>query len=340
MPRFSICVPTRNRPEHLKSCLDSIYTQTFPDYEVIVQDNSDTPAIGGEMHLPVGGYQFNRRVLAMAANWEAAVARATGDYVLVVADDDALYPCCLEAADRLLQADDLDALRWGQSVFRWPDESNGGRGLVEFPAERGYMLYPRPVVLAEFVLRGYARYGDMPMICTGCVRRQLLDDIRRRCGGRLFPTKFPDVWSGMAVCAVARRVGYLSACLAVCGSSATSTGAHLFASAEGDPVCEEFRRLNDEAGLYWHSDLPTGDLNPLAAILTDTYLWVRDLFGWPERFPDFAVATPAMVPEGWFAPGDVLGVRTAIEAAAFCHQFTRGVPPEVVIAELKRRLSS
>lgn len=341
MPRFSVVVPTRNRPGHLLSCLASIDAQTFGDYECVVQDNSDSPAWLAEgmpkTRTRQFDYQFNRRVLAMAANWDKAVARATGEYVLVVGDDDALYPTCLESADRLIRAGDLDALRWGQSIFRWPHESNLGKGLADFPGERGYQDHlDLPLVVAHEVMAGRVYYGMLPTVYTGCVRRELLGEVRVRCGGRLFPTRFPDLWSGMAVCALAKRVGFLHACLAVSGSSADSTGARLFSPEEGDPVREEFRRLNDEAGLRWHGGVPAGELNPLAAMLTDSYLWVRDLIGWPAGFPEFREAKLAEVPKGWLVPADYLQCKTAADAARFAHEFTRGVPPEVVIEELRR----
>ncbi|HET6575698.1 MAG TPA: glycosyltransferase family A protein, partial [Fimbriiglobus sp.] len=149
MPRFSVVIPTRNRPNHFKACLETVAAQTFRDYEVIVQDNSDSPySMSGDLetvrddgscsHCPTSRV-FNRKVVAMAENWELAVARATGEYVLVVGDDDGLYPTCLEAADRLILANDLDALRWGQTTFFWPDHFDARRaGTLEVPRLRGY----------------------------------------------------------------------------------------------------------------------------------------------------------------------------------------------------------
>lgn len=349
MPRFSVVVPTRNRPEFVRHCLETVAAQTFRDFEVIVQDNSDSPALVSEEQLPLTDpgkvrYQFNRRVLAMSANWEKAVERSAGEYVLVVGDDDGLYPTCLESADRLIRANDLDALRWGQSVFFWPDPENGKRGSVDIPGDRGYVggerenPYTRgwsqwsPQGVAMRVLRGEAHYGLLPMIYTGCVSRKVLDRIKAT-AGRYFPTRFPDLWCGLAVCATAERVGWLQACLAIGGSTPTSTGAHLFCNAEGDPVCEEFERLAEEAGLYWHADV-AGDF-PLAAQLHDTYLWVRDTIGWPDGFPAFDKVLPAEPVKAWFAPADVLECKTVADVARFCHAFTRGVPPEVQIEELR-----
>ena len=42
MPRISIGVPFHNVEEYLPQCLDSIFRQTFTDFEVIMVDDGST----------------------------------------------------------------------------------------------------------------------------------------------------------------------------------------------------------------------------------------------------------------------------------------------------------
>jgi glycosyltransferase involved in cell wall biosynthesis len=51
MASFSVIVPTRDRPDLLEFCLESLAAQTFGDVEVIVSDNPTK--------LPAGAV-FNR----------------------------------------------------------------------------------------------------------------------------------------------------------------------------------------------------------------------------------------------------------------------------------------
>jgi hypothetical protein len=55
-PRFSVVVPTRNRPQYLKDAVLSILEQSFPDFELIVSDNSGD-----------GDAALNQRLLAAEA---------------------------------------------------------------------------------------------------------------------------------------------------------------------------------------------------------------------------------------------------------------------------------
>ncbi len=42
-PFFSVVIPTYNRKDHLLRALDALARQTFPDFEVVVVDQSDPP---------------------------------------------------------------------------------------------------------------------------------------------------------------------------------------------------------------------------------------------------------------------------------------------------------
>jgi GT2 family glycosyltransferase len=88
-PRVSIIIPTKDAPEFIERCLDSIYAATsYPDFEVIVIDNETTDAAAlraiaahpvTRVELP-GQFNFSR------AN-NLGVARATGSFVVFLNND-------------------------------------------------------------------------------------------------------------------------------------------------------------------------------------------------------------------------------------------------------------
>src|SRR5438034_10824297 len=128
MPRFSLVVPTRDRPDLLEFCLASLAAQTFDDAEVIVSDNpTQAPAREVYERHARSGWRYVRREQAvpMHENFERGCAEATGDYVGVVIDKTVLHPSALEVADCALRAEPtVDIVSWWNEGYNPVDELN------------------------------------------------------------------------------------------------------------------------------------------------------------------------------------------------------------------------
>lgn len=132
MPKFSIIVPTHNSEEFMSKCLDSIVSQTYKDYELIIicdkcSDNTEKVARTYTDKIIVTDYGND----GMARN--AGLAIATGDWILFLDDDDWwLHEYVLDQIDRKLnQNPELDILCFS-FIFRYwkyatPTGNNGGR---------------------------------------------------------------------------------------------------------------------------------------------------------------------------------------------------------------------
>ena len=97
----SICVPTYNGAEHLRSCLDSALAQTFEDFELLIVDDRSTDASRDIAHDYARGdsrvsVSVNQRHLGLVANWNRCVELANGTWVKLLFQDDLLEPSCLE----------------------------------------------------------------------------------------------------------------------------------------------------------------------------------------------------------------------------------------------------
>jgi len=89
---ISICIPAYKNTDFLRRLLDSIATQHFRDFEVIVSDDSPDQAVG---HLCAQfsslftlHYFRNERALGTPENWNAAARKATGKWIKIMHDDD------------------------------------------------------------------------------------------------------------------------------------------------------------------------------------------------------------------------------------------------------------
>ncbi|NEZ60315.1 glycosyltransferase family 2 protein [Leptolyngbyaceae cyanobacterium CCMR0081] len=109
MPLLSICIPAYNRPEWLKRAILSILTTPIEQQhqvELIVSDDSTIPAckqIVDELIVNWHGkhhYCQNTPSLGMAGNWNHCIQIASGEYVLILHDDDYLEA---EAPGKILE---------------------------------------------------------------------------------------------------------------------------------------------------------------------------------------------------------------------------------------------
>lgn len=97
-PLLSIAVPAYNRVPLLRRCLDSVLSQANDEIELLISDDSTTDAPGIlardilESSAVRSSYVRNVPSRGMAANWNACIGMSSGRYVLVLHDDDFLYP--------------------------------------------------------------------------------------------------------------------------------------------------------------------------------------------------------------------------------------------------------
>src|SRR5688572_5340477 len=94
-PLVSFCFTTFKRHDHLRATLQSILNQTFSDYEVIVSDNdpeqTGRKAVEG-FNNPKFKYFPNAENLGMKKSFNKSLERSTGEYIVMIADDDPVYP--------------------------------------------------------------------------------------------------------------------------------------------------------------------------------------------------------------------------------------------------------
>ncbi len=93
---FSIVIPTYNRAGFILDTLDSIFTQTYQNYEIIIVDNCSTDETIKILQPLADAGKI--RLIQHEKNYERARSRntgmdaATGDYLTLLDSDDFMYP--------------------------------------------------------------------------------------------------------------------------------------------------------------------------------------------------------------------------------------------------------
>ena len=101
---FSVCIPAYNRAHHLRALLDSIFSQSFRDFEIVIcEDRSpereQITAIVREYESRYSGvlrYFQNEANLGYDGNIRNLVDKAAGRFCFFMGNDDILCPDALE----------------------------------------------------------------------------------------------------------------------------------------------------------------------------------------------------------------------------------------------------
>jgi len=101
MKTVSVVMCTYNGAKYLREQLDSIISQTYPIYELIIQDDCSTDDTVAIVKEYMEKYSFiklyiNEHNLGFNLNFKSACMKATGDYVAISDQDDVWFPAKIE----------------------------------------------------------------------------------------------------------------------------------------------------------------------------------------------------------------------------------------------------
>ena len=105
-PLISVCVPTYNYARFLPDCIESVISQTFSDWELVITDDcsDDGTAEVVARYAALDSrirYILNERRLGMHGNMQRAVE--AGRYRKILCADDWIAPRCLEVLFNLME---------------------------------------------------------------------------------------------------------------------------------------------------------------------------------------------------------------------------------------------
>jgi glycosyltransferase involved in cell wall biosynthesis len=165
--RFSVVMPVYNREKYLRQAIDSILSQTFRDFELIVVDDGSTDrsvqllkSYGSRIRL----IQQQNRGPEVARNTAAAAAR--GEYLALLDSDDFFFPTALEIYDRVIRAFDSPPLIIGSHL----SYSDGDPISVPPPAADPVEAYKLKDFLSKTAAAGYVGSAHL-------IRKSAYDEI-------------------------------------------------------------------------------------------------------------------------------------------------------------------
>jgi glycosyltransferase involved in cell wall biosynthesis len=239
-PKFSILVPTRQRPDTLLATLATLIWHPGDDYEIVVADNfgdEDVAAViaAAQQRHPRIKHIRSDRVLPMAENWERGLAACSGEYVSVLGDDDGFLPSTLDVVRKLIAITQARVISWETHTYWWPDTIvhwNRNKLYVSLGHNDVAWIQSRPALVETY--HNTASFGRLPMIYNGFVHREVINSVIDRFGAYFVPAFVsPDVASGIVNLAHTSRYLHSFRPFAVRGNSRRSTGSSFWARSLG-----------------------------------------------------------------------------------------------------------
>ena len=225
--------------------------QDDSDWELIVSDNCSGEEIGGyiqSLRDPRIAYYRTDSFVSVTENWNNALERSSGDYVIMLGDDDGLLPGYFSTMRRLIDLHDRpDAIYTGAVLYAYPGAMPG------YPD--GYL---RPYSYAAFFRdaerRGEARWLDSAeawrLVRASCgfraefgfnmqfvlVSRAFIQSVQAK--GPFFQSPFPDYFAMHALFLTAPRILTYARAMVTIGVTPRSYGAFHFGrrDAKGDEL--------------------------------------------------------------------------------------------------------
>ena len=277
--KFSVLLPTRNGGKYLKSCIESVLSQDYKDMELIVFDNANTDNTAEV----VNSYSNDKRlkyyrtdsVVDVTDNWNNALKKSSGDYVLMMGDDDFLLPGYFDTLDKTIKENDFpDGISYFGYSFIYPDAVDNTVGYYSDPHydyEKKLIDSGKPtknqlksIVYDMFKFKNRVPLNTLPHIWS----RKVIN----RVDGELFRPPYPDHFALNAIFLKANTWVFSKKKLYIIGITPKSYGHYVF--------------KNDQKGgedyLGISGDFP-GQL-PGSALINNMYVWLQLL---KDNYPDY-----------------------------------------------------
>ena len=117
IPELSICIPTFNRKDYLKETLESVFAQTYRDFEVVIVDDGSTD--GTEHMIKEEGYDVRYYWVDHIGQYAVRnklIELARGEYITFIDSDDLFFPRAVQKLMDAINSFGSDVIAYGSYV--------------------------------------------------------------------------------------------------------------------------------------------------------------------------------------------------------------------------------
>ena len=240
--KFSALLPTRNRLDLLARAIETVRRQDYENWEIIVSDNFSEEDVAGYIRSladPRIKYFRTDRFVPVTDNWNNAIDKSDGDYVIMLGDDDGLMKGYFSTLSGLINEFDApDFIYTNAFLYAYPDVMPGvpdgflrtysRREMFKSAHEPYWLERDKAMGLVEHSLNFRVMF-DYNMQFS-LVSRRLIEGMKQY--GAFYQSPYPDYYASNAMLLKAKRILVVPQPLVTIGISPKSFGFYYFNDAE------------------------------------------------------------------------------------------------------------
>lgn len=252
--KFSILLPTRNRLELLKIAIHSIQGQDYSNWEVIVSDNYSEEDVAGyvqSLNDPRIKYYRTESFVPVTENWNNALEKSSGDYVIMLGDDDCLMKGYFTAVCKLLEDyPDPDFIYTSGFLYAYPNvmpwcsegflSAFGNASFLESKRKPYWLKREEALKLVDDSMNFKVMFAYN--VQYSILSRHLIEKMQAK--GKFYQTSYPDYYTMTALMLEAKKILACPWPLVMVGISPKSFGFFHFNQREKEAA--EFIKMAEE----------------------------------------------------------------------------------------------
>lgn len=237
-----LLLPTRNRLDLLARAIETVRRQDYDDWEIIVSDNFSEQDVAGYIKALADQrikYLRTDRFVPVTDNWNNAIEKCDGDYVIMLGDDDGLMNGYFSTLSGLIRKfDSPDLVYTNAFLYAYPGVLPGvpegflrtysRRELFKSAHEPYWLESDKATELVNYSLNFQVMF-DYNMQFS-LVSRRLIEEMKQY--GSFYQSPYPDYYASNAMLLKAKRILVVPQPLVTIGISPKSFGFYYFNDAE------------------------------------------------------------------------------------------------------------
>lgn len=203
--KFSVLLPTRNGLPYLKHAVLSVIKQKYDNWELVISDNASDEPVAQYIHSLNDQriiYSRSDEFLTVTQNWNRCLSLCSGDYILMLGDDDILLQNYFCLIIKLIQDYNQPELIYTKSyIYVYPKTILSSSPLSSYfrPFDEYVDLSNKPYFFSRseclnIVQKTINFHGPLPSNMQHmCIKNSLIERTKKK--GVFFHSPYPDFYA-------------------------------------------------------------------------------------------------------------------------------------------------